>query len=264
MIGPLVILAVVLSLAAGPAQAGKSPRLWELKQAVTANPQDPQAHYHLGLKYQELGKTRQAVAEYKQALSLQPDDGKVLTSLGQALGQLGETGPAIDILKQAVKLDPKAVEARSLLAAAYNRQGTAALEQGNLDAARESLEAGLQVKGTPAETAALRNNLGCLYVRENRPDAAVAAFREVLRQNPNVPQAHYNLALLYYTQGDYQAASRQLFALKAIDRGMAGELSDYRFKIQTSTDWQPPVKTMLTFPGSQLLIKGSIPADFRQ
>ena len=86
----------------------------------------------------------------------------------------------------------------------------------------------------------------------------------MLRQNPNAAQARYNLALLNYTQGDYQAASRQLFALKGIDPGLAGELSDYRFKIRTSTDWQPPVKTMLTFPGSPLLIKGHIPSDFEE
>ncbi|MCK9376739.1 MAG: tetratricopeptide repeat protein [Syntrophobacterales bacterium] len=265
MISHLVILAtVVLSLAAGPAAAAKNPRLWELKQAVTATPQDPQAHYNLGLKYESLGKTKQAVAEYNQVLKLKPNDGKALYSLARALGALGETGQAIDTLKQAVKLNPKSIEARNLLAAEYNRQGTGLLEQGNLDAAREALEAGLQVKGAPAETEALRNNLGCLYVRENHLDQAAETFREVLRQNPNAAQARYNLALLNYTQGDYQAASRQLFALKGIDPGLAGELSDYRFKIRTSTDWQPPVKTMLTFPGSPLLIKGHIPSDFEE
>ncbi|MFA5111846.1 MAG: tetratricopeptide repeat protein [Desulfobaccales bacterium] len=265
MIGYLVILAtVLLSLAAAPAAAGKNPRLWELKQAVAANPQDPQAHYNLGLKYESLGKTKQAAAEYKQVLSLKPNDGKALYSLGRALGELGETGQAIDILKQAVKLNPDAAEARSLLAAAYNRQGTRLMEQGSLSAAREALEAGIQVKGDPAETEALRNNLGCLYVRENRLDQAAETFQEVLRQNPNVPQARYNLALLNYAQGDYQAASRQLFALKGLDPGMAGELADYRFRIQTSTDWAPPVKTMLTFKGSPLLIKGSIPSDYEE
>ncbi len=263
MIGRLVILAtVLLSLAVGPAAAGKNFRLWELKQAVAANPQDPQAHYNLGMKYESLGKTKQAVAEYKQVLKLKPNDGKALYGLGRALGALGESGQAIEILEQAVKLNPKAVEARSLLAAAYNQQGTGFMEQGNLGAAREALEAGLQAQGTPAETAALRNNLGCLYVRENRLDLAAAAFQEVLRQNPNAPQARYNLALLNYAQGDYQAASRQIFALKGIDPGLAGELADYRFKVQTSTDWTPPVKTMLTFKGSPLLTKGSVPSDY--
>ena len=52
MISHLVILVtVLLSLGAGPAEAGrKAPTLSELTQAVAQNPQDAQAHYFLGLK----------------------------------------------------------------------------------------------------------------------------------------------------------------------------------------------------------------------
>ena len=244
MISHLVILVIVLlSLGAGPAVAGEKPAtLRELKQAVASNPQDPQAHYSLGLKYESLGKTKKAIGEYNKALSLKPDDDKVLYSLGRLMGELGEAEQAIEIIKQAVKLKPNSAEARSLLAAAYNKQGTALMLQGSLDAAKEALETGIQAKGGPAETEALLNNLGCLYVRENQPDEAIGTFQEVLRQNPNVPQAHYNLALLYYTQGDYQAASREFFALKGLDLNMAAELSDYRFRIGTSTYVSPRSK----------------------
>jgi tetratricopeptide (TPR) repeat protein len=107
-------------------------------------------------------------------------------------------------------------------------------------------------------TEALLNNLGCLYIQQDKLDDAVGTFQEVLRQNPNVPQARYNLALLYYTTGDYQAASREFFTLKGVDRDMAGKLSDYRFRITTSTEVKPPVKTMYTFKGSPLLTKGTV------
>ena len=260
MISYLAILVImVLSLGAGPAAAVEKPgALRELKQAVAAKPQDPQAHYSLGLKYESLGKTKQAIEEYRKALSLKPGDVKVLYSLGRLMASLGEPDQAIEIIKQAVKLNPKSAEARSLLAAVYNQQAMAFMQQGNLDAARESLEAGIQAKGGPAATQALRNNLGCLYVRENKPDQAIGTFQEVLRQNPDVAQAHYNLALLYYAQGDYQLASQQFFALKGLDRGLAGELSEYRFRVKTSTDVTPPVKTLMTFPGSPLLTEGTV------
>jgi tetratricopeptide (TPR) repeat protein len=259
----LLILAImVLSLGASPAAAGQTPPpLMKLKQAVAANPQDPQAHYALGLKYESLGKTKQAMGEYQKVLSLKPDDAKALYSLGRLMGGLGDSEKSIEILKKAVKLNPDFAAARSLMAAEYNRQGMAFMAQGNLDAAKEALEAGINAKGGAAETEALRNNLGCLYVRENRLDQAIGTFQEVLRQNPNVPQAHYNLALIYYGQGDYQAASQQFFALKGVDRNMAGELSDYRFRIEKSPDY--PVKTMLTFPGSPSLTEGSIPPEFK-
>jgi tetratricopeptide (TPR) repeat protein len=260
----VILVIVVLSLGASPAAGGKNPpTLRELRQAVANNPQDPQAHYSLGMKYESLGKTKQAIGEYKTALSLKPDDEKALYSLGRLMGELGESEQAIKIIKQAVKLNPNSAEARSLLAAAYNQQATAFMEQGNLDSAREAFEAGIQAKGGPAATEALRNNLGCLYVREDRLDQAVETFQEVLRQNPDVPQAHYNLALLYYAQRDYQSASQQMFALKGLNPDMAAELSDYRFRIETSTDVTPPVKTMITFKGSPLLTQGSILPDFR-
>jgi tetratricopeptide (TPR) repeat protein len=254
-----ILVIIVLSLVVSPAAAGPTPpTLRALKQAVVAKPQDPQAHYSLGLKYESLGQTKKAIDEYRKSLSLKPGDDKVLYSLGRLIATGGEPDQAIKIIQEAVKLNPKSVEARSLLGAVYNQQATAFLQQGNLDAAKEALEAGIQAKGDAAVTEALRNNLGCLYVRENKPDQAIGAWQEVIRQNPDAPQAHYNLALLYYSQGDYQAASREYFALKGIDRDMAGELSDYRFRIKTSSEVSPPVKTMITFKGSPLLTKGTI------
>jgi tetratricopeptide (TPR) repeat protein len=254
-----ILVILLLSLGAGPAGAAeRSPTVRQLKEAVAANPQDPQAHYALGLKYESMGETKKALGEYKKTLKLKPKDAQALYHLGRLTGELGDSDQAIKILKQAVKLNPKFSEARTQLAAEYNRQGAALMAQGSLGAAQEALEAGIQANGGPTETEALRNNLGCLYVRQNRLDQAVGAFQEVLRQNPNAPQAHYNLGLIYYTQGDYQAASRQIFALKGIDPGMAGELANYRFRVETSTYVTTPVKTMITFKGSPLLTQGTV------
>jgi tetratricopeptide (TPR) repeat protein len=254
-----ILIILLLSWGAGPAVAGeRSPTLRQLKQAVTANPQDPQARYALGVKYESLGETKKAMGEYQKTLSLKPDDEQALYRLGRLTGELGDSDQAIKILKQAVKLNPKFSEARTQLAAEYNRQGTALMAQGRLEAAQEALEAGIQANGGPAASAALRNNLGCLYVRQNRLDQAVGAFQEVLRQNPNAPQAHYNLGLIYYTQGNYQAASVEFYALKGLDPGLAGELSNYRFRVETPTYVTPPVKPMITFKGSPLLTEGTV------
>jgi tetratricopeptide (TPR) repeat protein len=260
VISPLVILvSAMLTFGLSPAATGQTPgALQKLKGAAAANPQDPQAHYALGLKYESLGQTKKATGEYRKALSLKPDYDQALYSLGRLMGELGETDKAIEVIKQVVKLKPKSTEARTLLAAVYNRQAMELLGQGSLNDAREALESGIQAKGGDAVTEALRNNLGCLYIRQDKLQEATGAFQEVLRQNPNAPQARYNLALLNYTQGDYQAASRELFALKGIDPDLAGDLSDYRFRIRTSTEVTPPVKTMETFKGSPLLTKGTV------
>jgi tetratricopeptide (TPR) repeat protein len=262
MISHLTILVVLLlSLGASPSVAGeKPPTLRELKQAVAAKPQDPQAHYALGLQYDSLGQTKKAISEYRKSLSLKPDNAKVLYSLGRLTNQLGQPEKAIEIIKQALKFNPKFQEARNLLAAVYNQQAMTFMEQGNLDAARQALETGIQAKGGPAETETLRNNLGCLYVRENKLDQAVGSFREVLRQNPNVPQARYNLALIYYATGNPQAAYVEMFALKGIDRDLAAQLSEYRFRPETSTYVTPPVKTLQMKP-SPVFVGGNTPSE---
>jgi tetratricopeptide (TPR) repeat protein len=227
---------------------------------VAAEPQNPQAHYSLGLKYESLGQTKKAAGEYRNSLRLKPNNDKVLYSLARLMAAGGEPDQAIKIVQQAVKLNPKSVEARNLMAAIYNQQATASLQQGNLDAARQALTAGLQAKGGPAETQTLLNNLGCLYVRENKLDEAVGTWRDVLQQNPDLPLAHYNLALVYYATGNFQAAYVEMFAVKGLDRNLAAELSDYRFRIETSTDVKPPVKTLQMKP-SPLLVGRNLPSE---
>ena len=260
MIQPLIVLVIAaLLLGTSPAPAGQAPpTLRKLKQAVKANPQDPQAHYALGLKYESLGQTKEATGEYRKALSLKPDNEQALYSLGRLMGELGETGRAIEIIKQAVKLKPNSAEAKTLLATVYNQQAMDLLRRGSLDDAREAIEAGIQAQGGDEVTAALLNNLGCLYTLQDKLDDAMGTFQEVVRQNPDAPEAHYNLAILYYTRGDYQAASREFYALKGIDRNMAGELSEYRFRIKTDAYVKPPVKTQYTFKGSPLFTKGTV------
>lgn len=260
VIQPLIVLVIAaLLLGTSPASAGQAPpTLRKLKQAVVANPQDPQAHYTLGLQYESLGQTKKATEEYRKALSLKPDYDKALYSLGRLMGELGETDRALKIIKQTVKLNPDSVEAKTLLATVYNRQAMDLLRQGSLDDAREAIEAGMQAKGGDAVTEALSINLGCLYLLQDKLDDAVGTFQEVVRQNPDAPEARYNLALIYYTQGDFQAASREFFALKGIDRNLAEKLSDYRFRVKTDAYVKPPVQTMYTFKGSPLLTKGTV------
>jgi tetratricopeptide (TPR) repeat protein len=253
----------MLSLGGSPALGQTPPKLWKLRQAVATNPQDPEAHLALGLKYESLGKNHKALREYKKVVELNPDDVRGVYSLGRLMATLGPAGPAIKVIQEAVKLDPKYAPARNLLAATYNKQGLTWMQQGKLDDARQALESGLKAQGGADETKSLLNNLGCLYVRQNHLDEAIGTFQALLRRDPNVAQAHYNLALIYYAQGEYQLASQQFYALKGVDPKMAGELGDYRFRIVTPLTYEPPVKTMLTFKGSPLLTQGTVPPEFR-
>ena len=90
-----------------------------------------------------------------------------------------------------------------------------------------------------------------------QPGQAIGTFQEVLRQNPDVAQAHYNLALLYYAQGDYQLASQQFFALKGLDLNMAAEL--FRLPLQGSDTHlcYPPGQNPRNVSGQSIVNRGN-------
>jgi tetratricopeptide (TPR) repeat protein len=57
--------------------------------------------------------------------------------------------------------------------------------------------------------------LGEFYAANNQPDKALQYFEQAITQNPKLAEAHYDLAMLYDQQGDYEEAKVE--SLKAID-----------------------------------------------
>jgi hypothetical protein len=102
-------------------------------------------------------------------------------------------------------------------------------------------------------------SLGAGPAAAGQTPPALRELKQAVARKLQDPEAQYNLPLIYYTQWDYQAASREFFALKGLDRDLAAEPFDYRFRITTSTYVTPPVKTMITFKGSPLLTQGTAP-----
>ena len=56
----LILVGLGLMLPAPPASGERGPNVVQLRQAVSQNPQDPEANYKLGMKYLEMGRPRQA------------------------------------------------------------------------------------------------------------------------------------------------------------------------------------------------------------
>ena len=57
--------------------------------------------------------------------------------------------------------------------------------------------------------------LGEFYAANNQPDKALQHYEQAIGENPKLAEAHYNLALLYDQQGNYEEAKVE--SLKAID-----------------------------------------------
>jgi len=195
---------------AGPA----GPTLRELKQAVAADPKNPQARYLLGLKYEIEGQPRQALKEYQEALRLKPDYPEVLLRTGEVKFLQGDVAGGIQAAQQALKLNPRSSEARESLAYMYGQQGLRQLEENRPEEAAASLRQALEYN--PRDDSIL-NNLGVALSQQGRLSEAREAFQEAALSNPNNPQAQFNLGVLYLLEGNKEGALQQ-YAILGLTR----------------------------------------------
>ncbi|MGC8915488.1 MAG: alkaline phosphatase family protein [Thermoanaerobaculum sp.] len=79
------------------------------------------------------------------------------------------------------------------------------------------LEGG-EAQGSGASTEGELNNLGLLHLEAGRLEQAEAAFKKAVAANPSYASPHYNLRRLYFQQGRYDEADREL--LEALRLGL--------------------------------------------
>ncbi|MEJ7732922.1 MAG: tetratricopeptide repeat protein [Polyangiaceae bacterium] len=206
-----------------------------------ADPQsdDPRAR---ALSALARGDTAAAIADLRAHVELEPDDEGAWLSLGTAFAAIGHGPEAASALARAVEIDGSVVDARL----AYARSLRAV---GKLDDAAFQL---LQASRLPPEDARVLRELGIVFydkhlydkavtwlqraaaaapedgrasyalglAHEARkdPGAAVAAYREALRRQPDLVDARRTLADLYATMGEHERAVEQLEALLARER----------------------------------------------
>jgi len=80
------------------------------KQAVHLKPNDPQAHYNLGVIYSTLDRYQEAIDAFKQAFHLKPDFADAHYNLGRSYLMLKNTGLALEEYKILKSLDPGLAE----------------------------------------------------------------------------------------------------------------------------------------------------------
>jgi tetratricopeptide (TPR) repeat protein len=203
----------------------KAPTLRQLKQAVQENPQDPQAYYNLGLKYEAMGKDKEAAKAFRQALKLKPDYPEALYELGRLKGEAGETAQGIADLKKALKLKPDYAAARTGLGGEYNQEGLNLMEKGEWGKASQAFREALEANPDAQVREAARNNLGVALASEGKHEEARQEFRKVLEADPNNANAHYNFGVSSLALGNNVDAYREYLILRELDPEAAGELS---------------------------------------
>lgn len=169
-----------------------------LSQAIALGAPKATHLYQRGLVRERLGRRREARSDLESALSVQPGFGEALAALGRVCLALEDYAAAREALAAAAGALPGDEAVWSNLAAA-----ALALEE--YDLAREACRKSLRIN--PASREARFHQAVLLAARE-RPREALAAYEELVRDDPSFVAAWINLGNLHLRLGDADAARR--------------------------------------------------------
>ena len=155
--------------------------IWQ--DTVAKCPNNPRAHYSLGVALGQAGRIEEAIAHYEQALRLKPDYADAHYNLGNALRKGGKGQDAVEHLEQAIRINPDYAEA-------HDNLGNVLLQEGKVSDAIAHYEQALRIKPDLAEA---HNNLGVALEQAGRVQEAIRHYEQALRIKPDFADAHYNL-----------------------------------------------------------------------
>ncbi|MCC7174281.1 MAG: tetratricopeptide repeat protein [Bryobacterales bacterium] len=203
------------------------------KEALKAQPKNPDYRVRMGYLYLYHEQKQDAVDLFEEALAIRKDHAGALTGLA-AVASEGFDSAAIELAEKALAADPKQLDARLLLAAI-------ALEDNNPRKAVEEADKALQVDpeslealalkatvdllddkpGTPHLAAILKRNpafgevyqtAGRFFVLNRRYEEGIALYRKALELNPRLYKARAELGLNLMRLGHDAEAKQHLEA----------------------------------------------------
>jgi tetratricopeptide (TPR) repeat protein len=140
---------------------------------------------------QAQGRTDLAESVLAQALAIRDADPELHFIQGQIFeSKPGRVREAIEEFRRAVSLRPDYAEARMALGKLELAAGNYAEAVAHFEAIDRVIPGSIQVK----------LNLADAYRSSRRWEDAQRLFDEVLKMNPSLPEAHFNLGLMYQTQ----------------------------------------------------------------
>jgi len=208
---------------------GKDP-LHTYQKTTQLLPDDPQAHYNLGVALKSAGRFDDAAASYRKAVKLKPDLAEAHNNLGTVLKDQGQFDAALSSYRRAIEIKPDFADAHSNLAyvlkqlgqfdaavascrravalnpnspIAHNNLGILLQDAGQLDAALASYRRAIEIKPDFAE---VHSNLGNILNELGQLDAAVASCRRALEIKPDFAGAHNNLGVALKELGQFAVA----------------------------------------------------------
>ena len=171
----------------------------EFEEAVKVNPKLPEAYINLGVYYASKGDFLNAKKVFSKANKYHyyykhPDYYLNKAKIGFALNHLNDAEKAV---KEFLKLFPGIPKAYFLLGQIYNRKGKKNL----------AIEEYRKSKGDKYFEAIAHNNIGLIYIEQNKFDEAIVELIKAISINPSLLEAQFNLGKLFMEiKGDNKKA----------------------------------------------------------
>jgi tetratricopeptide (TPR) repeat protein len=193
------------------------------EDAVAAVGENPTLRGHLvkGRALLDLGKPKDALAEFEAALAIAPEDprGKMykeLATVQVALGPGGQKGAGDAAFEALAKMSRQSVTAQVRYVF-----GEANLARGNVEDARRNFEASLEGDNPLGYRA--RTRLAEIYLAAGRDDDAEKVLREALEQSPVYAPAKAALGRLLLKRGKTAEAVAELEPAVSTGRASAAD-----------------------------------------
>ena len=172
----------------------------DFKRAIALEPNNPDAHYYLGMTYVDLDQRKEAKEILLKTLQFKKQYKAVYLQLGLIAEGEGDHAKAITHFEKELEIDPESVRAYQRLGDLYSSYST------EFGRAKATLEKALELQ--PNHVSTLLNYASTLYYLDQL-GAATEQFETVIQINPKNLTANYNLALMYeYTGKTQQAINR--------------------------------------------------------
>jgi tetratricopeptide (TPR) repeat protein len=162
-----------------------------LESALREEPEMPQARLMLGTSYSELGRTREAKAQFDLVLKDDPKSVQALIGLASLLKEERRTEDVIALCKRTLSLDERNNQAYALLGEVY-------ASRNEPEKALPNFEKAVEIQ--PKLSQNRLNLAGCL-IEVRQYARAEAILKEIVRDYPRFPLAQFNLGLLYDEEG---------------------------------------------------------------
>lgn len=169
-----------------------------IDRVIAEDPHVPEAHNMAGNVHSQQGNHERALLAYKEALAEDPQHLGALFSLALTYEELGRIEEATVGLERVLELDPRASQASFVLAQMQ-------IDREEFNEALSTLGA-IEDPGSAGERALRRNLVAECYIGLDRLDDARAELDRALELKPDLPDAHYNLGVIFERRGNMERA----------------------------------------------------------